>query len=61
MNGKDIFRGLQYIGDDLIENAETGQFPAQNQGSGKTRRPIRRPLLIAALIEIGRASCRERV
>ena len=52
MNGKDIFRGLQYIGDDLIENAETGQFPAQNQGSGKTRRPIRRPLLIAAVIAL---------
>lgn len=52
MNGKDIFRGLQYIGDDLIENAETGQFPAQNQGSGKTRRSIRRPLLIAALIAL---------
>ena len=52
MNGRDIFRGLQYIGDDLIENAETGQFPAQNQGSGKTHRPIRRPLLIAALIAL---------
>lgn len=52
MNGRDIFRGLQYIGDDLIENAETGQFPVQNQGSGKTRRPIRRPLLIAALIAL---------
>lgn len=52
MNGRDIFRGLQYIGDDLIENAETGQFPAQNQGSGKTRRPIRRPLMIAALIAL---------
>ena len=52
MNGRDIFRGLQYIGDDLIENAETGQFPAQNQGNGKTRRPIRRPLLIAALIAL---------
>ena len=52
MNGRDIFRGLQYIGDDLIENAETGQFPAQNQGSGKTRRPIRRPLLIAAVIAL---------
>ena len=50
MNGRDIFRGLQYIGDDLIENAETGQFPAQNQESGKTHRPIRRPLLIAAVI-----------
>lgn len=52
MNGRDIFRGLQYIGDDLIENAETGQFPAQNQGSRKTRRPIRRPLLIAAVIAL---------
>ena len=52
MNGRDIFRGLQYIGDDLIENAETGQFPVQNQESGKTRRPIRRPLLIAALIAL---------
>lgn len=52
MNGRDIFRGLQYIGDDLIENAETGQFPAQNQGSGKTHRPIRRPLLIAAVIAL---------
>ena len=52
MNGKDIFRGLQYIGDDLIENAETGQFPVQNQESGKTRRPIRRPLLIAAVIAL---------
>lgn len=52
MNGRDIFRGLQYIGDDLIENAETGQFPVQNQESGKTRRPIRRPLMIAALIAL---------
>ena len=52
MNGRDIFRGLQYIGDDLIENAETGQFPVQNQESGKTRRPIRRPLLIAAVIAL---------
>lgn len=52
MNGRDIFRGLQYIGDDLIENAETGQFPVQNQESGKTRRPIRRSLLIAAVIAL---------
>ena len=52
MNGKDIFRGLQYIGDDLIENAEIGQFPVQNQESGKTHRHIRRPLLAAALIAL---------
>lgn len=49
MNGKDIFWGLQYIGDDLIGNAETGQFPAQSQ---ETHHHIRRPLLIAALIAL---------
>lgn len=49
MNGKDIFRGLQYIGDDLIENAECGQFPLQNSESGRKKRHIRRPLLAAAL------------
>lgn len=49
MNGKDIFLGLQYIGDDLIGNAETGQFPAQSQ---ETHHHIRRPLLIAALIAL---------
>ena len=29
MNGKDIFWGLKYVGDDLIEKAEYGQFPAK--------------------------------
>lgn len=49
MNGKDIFLGLKYVGEDLIEEAETARFPVQvNQKI--THRKIRRPLLIAAII-----------
>ncbi len=48
MNGKDIFLGLKYVGDDLIEKAEYGQFSA----SEATHRTIRRPLLIAAIIAL---------
>ena len=29
MNGKDIFLGLKYVGDDLIEKAEYGEFPTK--------------------------------
>ena len=29
MNGKDIFLGLKYVGDDLIEKAEYGRFENQ--------------------------------
>ena len=53
MNGKDIFLGMKYVGDDLIELAEYGRFPtaAEKEKQKKTARPtIRRPLLIAALI-----------
>lgn len=65
MNGKDIFKGLNYIGSDLIENAEIGQFPQdERQDSlteGKPRKlavkPVRsvkarRPVLIAAVIAL---------
>ena len=52
MKGKDILQGLEYIGDDLIENAEFGQFPAGEQETRKPRRRIRRPLLAAALIAL---------
>lgn len=48
MNGKDIFLGLKYVGDDLIEKAEYGQFSAAET----KRRTIRRPLLIAAIIAL---------
>ena len=51
MNGKEILLGLKYVGEDLIDEAENGQFPVQaNQKN--THRKIRRPLLIAALIAL---------
>lgn len=50
MNGKNMLFGLQYIGDDLVENAEFGQFSTDTGKNGKPRRAIRRPLLAAALI-----------
>ena len=52
MNGKDIFLGLKYVGDDLIEKAEYGEFPATAEKAEKTRtrKLIRRPFLIAAII-----------
>ena len=52
MNGKDIILGLKYVGDDLIEKAEYGQFPtkAEHTATQKKRMSIRRPILIAAII-----------
>lgn len=53
MNGKDIFLGLKYIGDDLVEKAEYGQFSTKaekNQKKEKPRGLIRRPFLVAAII-----------
>lgn len=53
MNGKDIFLGLNYVGNDLIEKAEYGQFSTKAEKTEKnvnTRRLIRRPFLIAAII-----------
>lgn len=51
MNGKDIFLGLKYIGEDLIQEAETARFPIPAVQKN-THRKIRRPLLIAALIAL---------
>ncbi|MGN0593120.1 MAG: hypothetical protein ACI4JQ_07730, partial [Ruminococcus sp.] len=58
MNGKDIFLGLKYVGEDLIEMAEYGQFPSSAvktagkeskvSGTGK----MRRMLLAAAIIAL---------
>lgn len=45
MNGNDIFKGLKYIGDDLVEEAEFGKFP-------KRTKIYKRPFLAAALIAI---------
>ena len=50
MNGKNMLFGLQYIGDDLVENAEFGRFSTDTGKNGRPRRAIRRPLLAAALI-----------
>lgn len=53
MNGKDIFLGLKYVGDDLIEKAEYGQFSVEEENPverANKRKLRRRPLLIAAII-----------
>lgn len=47
MNGKDIFLGLKYVGEDLIAEAETAQFPIS-----VPQRKLRRPLLLAAVIAL---------
>lgn len=44
MNGKDIFLGLKYVGEDLVEEAEYGTFPVKKN--------FRRSLLVAALIAL---------
>lgn len=53
MNGKDIFLGLMYIGEDLIDEAECGKYP-QKSGMEKEGRgdALRRPLFIAAVIAL---------
>ena len=54
MNGKDILLGLKYVGDDLIEKAEYGQFPsgaakpAEKAGTGR----LKRSLTVAAVIAL---------
>lgn len=54
MNGKDIFLGLKYVGEDLIEKAEYGEFPttAGKTATGKKRLRVRRYILIAAVIAL---------
>lgn len=56
MNGKDIFLGLKYVGDDLVEEAEYGKFP--NKAVKRTSPDVtksakqlyKRPFFIAAII-----------
>ena len=53
MNGKDIFLGLKYIGEDLIEEAEYGQFSKESLQlveKKQQKRLSRRFLLVAAVI-----------
>ena len=51
MNGKDIFLGLKYVGEDLIQEAEYGSFSAKSEKkSASAKRVLKKPVLIAALI-----------
>ena len=51
MNGKDIFLGLKYVGEDLVEEAEYGSFPGSEKKKTSGIRTLgRKPLLIAAII-----------
>lgn len=50
MNGKDIFMGLKYVGEDLIEEAEYGHFPLRETSPAKKTPKLRRSLLVAAVI-----------
>ena len=51
MNGKDIFLGLKYVGEDLIQEAEYGSFSTKNEKRNASgRRVLKKPLLIAAII-----------
>ena len=52
MNGKDIFLGLQYIGDDLIQEAEVAVLSPTAAKPAPKRKKTRYPLLIAALIAL---------
>lgn len=52
MNGKDIFLGLKYIGEDLIDEAENGSFSATRKTEKKPALTLRKPLLIAALVAL---------
>ena len=53
MNGKDIFLGLKYIGEDLINEAEYETLTPKTQAEAEVRRrSLRRPLLIAAAIAL---------
>ena len=49
MNSHDLIQSFNYIGEDLVDEAEYGQFPARAQPNS-VRRTFRRPLLVAALI-----------
>ena len=50
MKGKDILFGLNEVGNDLIEKAEFGPFPADKEKPRMKR--IRKPLLVAAIITL---------
>lgn len=52
MNGKDIFMGLKYVGEDLIQEAEYGTFEMKSSCHEKKHKSLRRPLLAAAIVAL---------
>ena len=53
MNSHDLIQSFNYIGEDLVDEAEYGQFPARHEKpQPATRRTFRRPLLVAALVAL---------
>lgn len=50
MNSKDLIQSMNYVGEDLVNEAEYGKFRSQNQSAQPVRRRFSKPLLIAALI-----------
>lgn len=50
MNSKDLIQSLNYVGEDLVNEAEYGNFRAYSQPAAPARRRFGKPFLIAALI-----------
>jgi len=54
MNNRDLIQSLNYVGEDLVNEAEYGQFPVHADSTKKavTTRRFRRPLQIAAVVAL---------
>ena len=53
MNSHDLIQSFNYIGEDLVDEAEYGRFPARMEpAQPAVRRTFRRPLLVAAIVAL---------
>ena len=52
MNSKDLIQSLNYVGDDLVNEAEYGKFSVRKEEPVVVRKRFSRPLLIAAIISL---------
>lgn len=50
MNSKDLIQSLNYVGEDLVNEAEYGRFRSYSQSPAPVRKRLGKPFLIAALI-----------
>ena len=50
MNSKDLIQSMNYVGEDLVNEAEYGKFRLHSQPEAPVRRRFGKPFLIAALI-----------